>query len=311
MAPQTKTEPEPKAPSQPDPPPAEDSLHWIDAEKDYKVAIDDGKLVCQNPKGKRLASVPKWLKDGETAQQLTVLKDWLLQHEAESRETIELWLLRSLPVPRTVLAAVWPDPAWSGLLQNLVVSAVKGDDINQEESGFLREVDAKKGVGIVDLDGETQWIKADSVALPHPILLEELSDFRELSVELGFEQAVDQLFRQTWKPTAEHLEQTTIQEFSGGKFEMLMHVMGLCRRLGYRVKGGSATCPVWENGRLIEARYWIGADSPEYETYTGELLFTDDRERGVPVKDIGPVAFSEGMRMASAIYAKRVVKEEE
>jgi hypothetical protein len=77
------------------------------------------------------------------------------------------------------------------------------------------------------------------------------------------------------------------------------------------VRGGSATCPVWENGRLMEARYWIGADSPEYESYTGELLFTDDRERGVPIRDVGPVAFSEGMRMAAAIYAKRVVKEDD
>ena len=286
------------------------ALTWISAEKDYKIALDNGKLVCQNPKGSRLASVPKWLKDGEAAQQLTGLKEWLAQHETDCRDTLELWMLRSLPVARNVLAAVWPDPAWSGLLKNLVVCAVKGGEIDQQESGFLRDVDAKKGIGIVDLDGETQWIQSESVALPHPILLEDLNDFRELSVELGFDQALDQLFRQTWKPTGEQLEKTSIQEFSGGKFEALSHVSGLCRRLGYRVKGGSATCPVWENGRLIEARYWIGADSPEFETYTGELLFTDERERGVPIKDVGPVAFSEGMRMASAIYAKRVVKED-
>ncbi len=289
----------------------EAGLCWIPADKDYQIALDDGKLICQNPKGKCLASVPKWLKDSELAGQLIALKEWLAQHEAECRETLELWMLRSLPIPHPVLVSIWPDPAWAGLVKNLVVCAVKGSDLNQDEAGFLRDVDAKKGVGIVDLDGETQWIKSESVALPHPILLEELGDFRELSVELGFEQALDQLFRQTFKPDAEMLEKSSIHEFSGGKFEMLNHVMGLCRRLGYRVRGGSATCPVWENGRLIEARYWVGADSPEYETYTGELIFTDDRERGVPLKDVGPVAFSEGMRMASAIYAKRVVKEDD
>lgn len=283
---------------------------WITAEKDYKIALEDGKLVCQNQKGGRLASVPKWLKDGETAQQLLGLKDWLAQHEAECRDTLELWMLRSLPVARTVLVSVWPDPTWQGLLKNLVVSAMKDGEIHQEESGFLLNVDAKKGVGIVDLDGETQWIKSESVALPHPILLEDLSDFRELSVELGFDQALDQLFRQTFKPSAEDLEKNSIHEFSGGKFQMLSHVMSLCRRLGYRVKGGSATCPVWENGKLTEARYWIGADSPEYESYTGELLFTDDRERSIPIREVGPVVFSEGMRMASAIYAKRVVEKE-
>ncbi len=289
----------------------ESALAWIPADKDYQIALEDGKLVCQNPKGKRLASVPKWLKDGEAAGQLIALKDWLAQHESECRDTLELWMLRSLPIPHKVLVSIWPDPAWAGLLTNLVVCAVKGSDLDQEEAGFLRDVDAKKGVGIVDLDGETQWIKSESVALPHPILLEELGDFRELSVELGFEQALDQLFRQTFQPDEETLEKSSIHEFSGGKFEMLSHVMGLCRRLGYRVRGGSATCPVWESGRLIEARYWVGADSPEYESYTGDLIFTDDRERGVPLRDVGPVAFSEGMRMASAIYAKRVVKEDD
>lgn len=289
----------------------ESEVNWLPADKDYQVALENGKLICQNPKGKRLVSVPKWLKDSELAQQLIALKDWLVQHEAECRETLEVWMLRSLPVARTVLAEVWQDPAWSGLLTNLVVCAVKGQNLDQDEAGFLREVDAKKGVGIVDLDGETQWIKSASVALPHPILLEDLNDFRELSVELEFEQSLDQLFRQTWKPTQEQSEKTVIQEFSGGKFEMLTHAMGLCRRLGYRVKGGSATCPVWEDGQLMEARFWVGADSPDYETWTGDLLFTDDRERSIPVCDVGPVAFSEGMRMASAIYAKRVVEKED
>jgi hypothetical protein len=283
---------------------------WIDADKDYKIALEDGKLVCQNPKGSKLSSVPKWLKDSDIAQQLLGIKDWLNQHEAECRDTLELWMLRSLPVARTVLVSVWPDPSWSGLLKNLVVCAMKDGEIHQEESGFLLNVDAKKGVGIVDLDGETQWIKSESVALPHPILLENLSDFRELSVELGFEQSLDQLFRQTFKPSKDDLEKTSIHEFSGGKFAALSHVTSLCRRLGYRVKGGSASCPIWENGNLTEARYWIGADAPEYETYTGDLIFTDARERGVSLRDVGPVAFSEGMRMASAIYAKRVVQEE-
>ena len=288
----------------------ETEVNWMPAEKDYELALEDGKLICRNPQGKRLASLPKWLKDGETAQELVALKDWLAQHEAECRETLELWMLRSLPIPHKVLVETWPDPAWSKQLRNLVVCAVKGQDLDQAESGFLLDVDDKKGVGVVDLDGETQWIKSESVALPHPILLEDLNDYRELSIELAFEQALDQLFRQTFQPDAEMLEKSAIQEFSGGKFEMLTHVTGLCRRLGYRVKGGSATCPVWENSKLIEARFWIGADSPEYETWTGELIFTDERERSVPIKGVGPVAFSEGTRMASAIYAKRVVKED-
>ena len=47
----------------------EDSINWLDSEKDYAIGLSDGKLVCRNPKGKKLASVPKWLKDTEQAQQ--------------------------------------------------------------------------------------------------------------------------------------------------------------------------------------------------------------------------------------------------
>ena len=286
--------------------------NWLDADKDYAVALHDGKLVCRNPKGKQLASVPKWLKDSEISQQLTGLKEWLEEHDQTCQDTIERWMLRSLPVPKAVLLSVWPDPSWRTLMEKLVVCAVtKKGDLKHDEAGFLLDVDDKKGVGIVDLDGETQWLKTESIALPHPILLQELDDFRELATELGYRQSMDQLFRQTWQPTVEQLEQTSLGEYSGGKFEALMHVMGVCRRLGYRVRGGNAACPVWENGTLIEARFWVGADDPESETWTGELIFTDAAERALAIKDVGPVAFSEGVRMAASIYAKRVIKQDD
>ena len=88
-------------------------------------------------------------------------------------------------------------------------------------------------------------------------------------------------------------------------------LFGLCRRLGFRVSGGYACCPVWEDGRQVEARFWIGSDYPEGETWTGDMIFTDSKEHTIPVKDVGPVAFSEGMRMAAAIYAKRIVEKTE
>lgn len=289
----------------------EDQINWIESDRDYAIALHDGKLVSRNPKGKQLAAVPKWLKDTESAQQLLALKDWLEEHQQQCRETIEQWMLRSLPVPRAVMSAVWTDPAWQDILFNAVVCAVRKNGIVQSESGFLREVDPKKGVGIIDLDGETQWLKVESVAIPHPILLEELDDFRELTIELGFEQSLDQLFRQTWKPTQDQLKANSINDYRNGKFEMLTHALSLCRRLGYKVSGGYACSPVWEAGKLVEARFWIGAEYPEAETYTHDLIFTDDREHTLAIKDVGPVAFSEGVRMAAAIYAKRVVEKNE
>ena len=288
-----------------------ETLNWLDADNGYQLAIDQAKLVCRNAKGKKLASVPKAVKEGEVAQQLLALIEWLEQHNQECLETIETWMLRSLPTPRTVFTSVWPDPAWSNILNNLVVCGVdKTGKPDQQQAGFLREVDSQKGAGVINLDGETVWIKEKQLMVPHPIVFDELDDFRQFATELNYVQRIDQLFRETYSPTEEHRTATEINEFGEGKFAEVSHVVSLCRRLGYRIRGGSSVCRVWENGSLIEARYWIGADYPEGECWTGTLIFTDPQEKVIPISDVGAVAFSEGMRMASAIYAKRVVEKE-
>ncbi len=283
--------------------------HWLDAENGYRLALDDGKLACLNAKGKRLKSVPKKVKDGELGQQLLALKDFLDEHARECLETVETWMLRSLPVPLPVLESVWPDPAWRGILENAVVRAA--DDA--EQVGFLKDVRAGQGAGVVDPDGETQWLDALSLTLPHPILLEDVDDFRELATELGFEQGLQQLFREVHALADFEIDAdaTAISQFTNGKFEQLNHALGLCRRLGYRTSGGFAVCRVWEGGSVAEARYWIGADYPEGETWTEDLGFVDAAERTLELAEVGPVTFSEGVRMASAIYARRVVEKEE
>lgn len=278
---------------------------WLDAGKGYALTLEAGKLVARNDKGKRLASVPKELRESDAADQLEGLRDWLVEHERECAATVEQWMLRSLAVPRAVLEAVWEDPAWRAPLENAVV--VAGD-----RAGLFRGVDPRKGVGIVDLDGETGWLAAERVAIPHPILIPELDGWRELVTQLSAKQGVAQLHRETHaKPVALAEASTSIDAFEDGKFAMLMHAIGKARSLGFKVRGGFATCRVWDGGGVSEARYWIGADSPDSETYTGHLSWVDARERSLLLGDVGPVAFSEGMRMASAIYAARIVEKPE
>lgn len=286
-------------------------LGWIDAGNGYQLSLDGGKLVARNDKGKQLSAVPKEVRDGAAADQLEALRDWLAEHARECAATVEQWMLRSLPVPRAVLEQVWDDPAWRRPLENAVVVAVGADgEHDHAAAGLFRGVDARKGVGVVDLDGETAWLAADRVALPHPILLRDLDGWRELVTQLGVAQGLAQLHRETHvKPAG--LTATSIDQFGDGKFAMLMHAIGKARTLGYKVRGGFAVCKVFDAGAVSEARYWIGADSPDAETYTGALSWVDDRERGLPVAGVGPVAFSEGMRMASAIYAARVVAKPE
>jgi len=289
----------------------ETGLGWADAGKGYQLSLDGGKLVAKNPAGKRLTSVPKEVKDGAVADQLEALRDWLVEHERECAATVDQWMLRSLAVPRSVLEAVWDDPAWRKPLENAVVVAVKTDGGHDHvKAGLFRGVDRKKGVGVVDLDGETAWLETERVAIPHPILIAELDGWRELVTQLGVAQGISQLHRETHgKPAG--LTATAIDTFEDGKFAMLMHAIGKARALGFKVRGGFATCKVWDGGGVAEARYWIGADSPESETHTGQLSWVDSRERGLKLAEVGPVAFSEGMRMASSIYAARVVEKKE
>lgn len=280
----------------------DDGVRWLDAGKGYSLAFDGDRLVCRNKAGKRLSSVPKEIKEGEVAERLLALREWLDDHERECASTVETWLLRSLPVPRAVLQAVWPDSAWRALLQDAIV-APAGD---LDRAGFFKGVDPAKGVGVVDLDGETRWLDAGEVSLPHPILLPALDDWRALATELSVKQGLSQLFRETFRPDpAADAGRTSVSDFSGGQFEQLVHAMGKCRSLGFRVQGGFATCRSWEQGRTVEARFWIHGDSPEDEAETGDLVWVDDRERALKVADVGPVAYSEGVRMASAIYAAR------
>lgn len=290
----------------------DDDVTWLPAEKDYSLGVLDGKLVCRNPKGKRLASVPKQMKETELAEQLLAMCEWLEQHRTDCLRQIESWMLRSLPIPREALEQVWPDPDWQQLLTNLVVVAAdaKGS-ANVEKTGLLRGVDAKKGVGVVDRDGESQWIKAPQVLVPHPILIEGLEDLREIAVDMEFKQSIEQMFRPVFAAEGKQKKQASVGDFSDGKFEQLNFCTSLCRRLGYPVRGGYACCKVWEDGKPLEARYWIGADYPEGETYTGELIFVDQEQAPQPIGDVGPVTFSEGMRMASQIYAKRQTEETE
>lgn len=290
-----------KAPAKAAPPPAGDG--WIDGGDGYQLSLREGKIVARNDKGKELASVPKSVKDGDAWEQLDGAREALAAHAADCRAQVETWMLRSLPVPRSALAAVWEDPDWRAPLEHLVVVAGGVE-------GLLRAVDPARGLGVVDLDGETRWLAADDLHIPHPILLAELDDWRALLADLGLAQGTPQLFRETFAKPAEGAA-SSVDDFAGGEFDLLAQVMGEARKLGYRVSGGCAVCRVWEGGALVEARYEIGEGDPMYETSTGGLGWVDARQRALTIAEVGPVAFSEGMRMASALYAKRKLEEKE
>jgi hypothetical protein len=277
-------------------------MSWLTTAGGYQVTLVSGQVVARNAKGKELKTVPPALRDDPTVFGLRQLHEWLTRHEAQVRDQVDRWMVRSLPVPATLLARIWADEVWRSALTDLVV--VVGD-----ETGFLRDATAD-GVGLVNLDGETVRVPADTVAVPHPVRLEDLDDLREFAADLGVRQSVDQLFRQTWtRPDELDPAETGVRDYAGGTFKELRHLTARASGLGYPVRGGYAVCRVFEDGRTIEARTWVGADDPYYETQTGDLVFVTPDGAAVALRDVGPVAWSEGMRMAAALYAGRVVED--
>ncbi|AOS64592.1 DUF4132 domain-containing protein [Actinoalloteichus hymeniacidonis] len=283
-------------------------MSWLDAASGYQVRLDeDGRVRCRNAKGRLLASVPGSLKDDPQVVQLRQLAEWLTRHSQECLATVDSWMVRSLPVPTSVITEVWADAAWSGALRDLVVTA---DDGSGPETGFLRDADPERGLGVVTLDGDTLRLKPELVSIPHPVLLEDLDELREFGAELGVEQKVQQLFRQTFaRPANQPVNRRSVDDFAGGRFNELNHAVARCRTLGYPVRGGDAVYSAFEDGRTVEARFWIGSDYPESETTTESLSWTLENGTSLPLTEVGPVAWSEGMRMASSIYAGRVVDE--
>ncbi|MGW2638498.1 DUF4132 domain-containing protein [Streptomyces sp. NPDC001348] len=281
-------------------------MGWVQA-GDYEVALDGGKVVCRNASGRRLKSVPAKLADDPSVVGLRQLAEWLERHERQCLADVERWMVRSLPVPLAVLARVWPDPAWRSALRDLVVT-----DADGAVAGFLRDADSERGLGLVDLDGDTVRMTPALVRIPHPVLLEDLEDLREFAVELGVEQRAQQLFREVFpRPAAVDADSRQVEDYAGGSFRELRFLHGRATQLGYRVRGGNSVYSVLENGRGVEARVWIGDYDGYEETETGPLMWTDAAGRALKLGQVGPVAWSEGMRMAAALYAGRDIEDEE
>ncbi|HEY9368183.1 DUF4132 domain-containing protein [Streptomyces sp.] len=291
-------------------------MGWIDTEGGgYAVTLEGTKVLCRNAAGRTLKQVPAKLKDDPEVVRLRQLAEWLERHERECREQVDVWLVRSLPVPVALLARVWPDPAWRAALRDLVVAPVGADGAaDVARAGFLRDADPERGLGVVDLDGDSVRLGpaqgVESVLIPHPVLLDDLDELREFAAELAVEQGAEQLFREVWRRPEEAGEADEWRAYADGKFAELRHATARATQLGYRVRGGHAVCPLVEDGRALEAAYWLGEDYPEAEGWTGSLEWRDRLGRRLPLTEVGPVAWSEGERMAALVYAGRVVDEE-
>ncbi|MEU4062786.1 DUF4132 domain-containing protein [Streptomyces wedmorensis] len=281
-------------------------MAWLTAGEGYEITLEDGRVVARRAGGRQLKTLPKALRDEPEVDRLRRLAEWLDRHAAACVAQVDTWMVSSLPVPTELIARVWPDEAWQSALRDM---AVVGDD--PDEVGFLRDVTADGELKVVDLDGETVRLSPRTVTLPHPVLLPDLDDVRDFAAELGITQRVEQIHRATWeRPGTGHKESATeVRDYAGGKFASRFGLAARATSLGYRVSGGYATCKVRDGGRSTEASVWIGEPYWDGESETGGLTWHDENGRAVRLTEVGPVAWSEGMRMAAALYAGRTIEE--
>ncbi|MER5728263.1 DUF4132 domain-containing protein [Streptomyces sp. NPDC002138] len=301
-------------------------MAWLAAGEGYEIALVEGRVAARSTAGRsagrQLKTLPKALREHPEVDRLRRLSEWLDRHAAECLAQVDTWMVSSLPVPTALIARVWPDEAWRAALRDLVVT---GED--PQEAGFLRDASASGELRMVNLDGETVRLAPRTVTLPHPVLLPDLDDVRDFAAELGIEQRVEQIHRATWQrpaepgpgaaaagaagpgSTASVADAFEVRDFAGGVFPTRFSLTARATSLGYRVSGGYATCAVRDAGRATSAAVWVGEPYWEEEQSTGALTWSDADGRAVRLTEVGPVAWSEGMRMAAALYAGRRIEE--
>ncbi|MFG1759909.1 DUF4132 domain-containing protein [Micromonospora echinofusca] len=274
-------------------------MAWLPVGDSYEISLVDGKVAARStgPRagGRPLKTLPKVLRDAPEVDRLRQLAQWLDRHGAECLARVDAWVVSSLPVPTALLARVWPDPAWQHALRDLVVL---GDD--PAEPGFLRDVTDGGDLRVVNLDGDTVRLSPATATLPHPVRLPDLPDLREFADELDVTQRVEQLHRGTWdKPDDLKARDTTVADFRGTKVPNRLAVRAAT--LGFRVSGSQIRCRVWEAGRTVEAALGFDEDYWDSEATLGTLSWAVVDGPTLRLTEVGPVAWSEGMRMATAL----------
>lgn len=274
-------------------------MGWLPVGDSYEISLVDGRVAARSiglrATGRPLKTLPKALRDDPEVDRLRQLAQWLDRHAAECLARIDAWVVSSLPVPTGLLARVWPDPGWQDALRDLVVL---GDD--PAEPGFLREVTDTGDLRVVNLDGETVRLSPTIATLPHPVRLPDLTDLREFADELDISQRIEQLHRGIWsKPGDLKDRDTTITDFCG--ITVPNRLAARAATLGFRVAGSQVTCRIWETGRTVQAAIWFDEDYWDSEATLGSLSWSVLDGPTLRLTDVGPVAWSEGMRMATAL----------
>ena len=128
-------------------------------------------------------------------------------------------------------------------------------------------------------------------------------------MELGVHQGLDQLFRDVHiKPADADSQKAALKAYVGAKYERSSHLMGRGRGGGFVTTLGEVSLRIHEGGKTITASLDVSAWDPFESAELGELSFSVNGEH-LAFDKVGPIAWSEGIRMCEFIYAGRSVGE--
>ncbi|MDQ1023158.1 hypothetical protein QF035_000740 [Streptomyces umbrinus] len=286
-------------------------MGWLAVGDTYEIALVEGRVVARSASETsgegQLRALPGELRDRPEVIELQRFAEWLDRHAAQCVARVDSWMVSSLPVPSGLLARVWPDEAWRSALRDLVVVGEGPGEV-----GFLRDADDSGGLGVVNLDGETVRLSPRTVTMPHPVLLPDLDELRVFAAELGVVQGVEQIHRAVWRRprdlgAGELGDAETVSEFSGAEYSSWFHLSARAASLGYKVSEGRVSGRIRDAGRVFTASVEIGSPYYGEEGRTGDLSWRHGRDSRLRLSEVGPVAWSEGMRMAAALQAGRTV----
>jgi hypothetical protein len=264
-------------------------MGWIKIATGHELTVEGTRrpvLACRTTAGRVLAKVPANVRKDPAAVRLAALRDRLGEHARAVHDRVESWMVRSLPVPAEVFAAVWDDPVWRETLTDLVIAPIVDDVPDLGRCALLRE---------------GAWTGADTFAIPHPLLLgDELLSWKRRYLT----QVVEQVRRQVWTRPASMDRTFGVVEIPWAHYDSGAALERRVHELGGRVTGDRARFTVHAPEPLgVEIDlYWSGPMSPA--SVEGMRFTAGGRE-------IGDIAWSEGVRMLMALYADRTVDETE
>ncbi|MFI7439726.1 DUF4132 domain-containing protein [Nonomuraea indica] len=264
-------------------------MGWITLATGHELTVEGTLrplLACRTAAGRVLAKVPANVRKDPAGVRLAALRDRLGEHARAVHDRVESWMVRSLPVPAAVFAAVWDDPVWRETLTDLVIAPI---------------VEGAPDLGRCALLREGAWTGADTFAIPHPLLFgDELLTWKGRYLT----QVVEQVRRQVWTRPASMDRAFGVVEIAGASYESGAAFERRVHELGGRIKGDKARFTVHapEPVGVELDLYWSGPMSPA--SVEGMRFIAGGRE-------IGDIAWSEGIRILMALDADRTVDETE